>query len=192
VGAEPLGETGLERVRAFFGIPLPDAQREGLAAFLAECAARGREFRWTPAANLHLTIRFLGQVEAALAGAIADRLDAAHLGGFDLKLGEVGAFKRGRLARVVWLGLSEGSDEIGALAETVEAECVQAGLPPEGHRYHAHLTMARARQREGAALPALASAPDLPGWRADEVVLYRSRLGRAGSVYEPLRHIRLG
>jgi 2'-5' RNA ligase len=131
-------------------------------------------------------------VDAALAGAIADRLDAAHLDGFDLKLGEVGAFKRGRLASVVWLGLSEGAAEIGALAETVEAECVKAGLPPEGRRYHAHLTLARARQRDGAALRAVESAPQLPGWHADELVLYRSRLGRGGSVYEPLRRVRLG
>jgi len=103
----------------------------------------------------------------------------------------VGAFKRGRLARVVWLGLSEGAVDIAALATIAEAASVAAGLEAEGRRFHGHLTLARARARDGAVLPALPAAPDLPAWRAEELVLYRSHLGRAGSVYEPLRRIRL-
>jgi len=68
---------------------------------------------------------------------------------------------------------------------------VRAGLEAEGRRYHAHLTLARARAREGASLPPLPEPPALDSWTATELVLYRSRLGRAGSVYEELRRIRL-
>jgi 2'-5' RNA ligase len=191
VGADALGEARLERVRAFFGLPLPEAHRVAFDVFVQACAALAPAFRWTPALNLHLTVRFLGHVERGVAEEIAERLEAAGLEGFGLKLGAVGTFKRGRLARVVWLGLSEGSDEIGLVAERVEAECVNAGLEPEGRRFHAHLTLARARPRDGAALPALPDTPELPGWRADELLLYRSRLGRSGSVYEPLRRLTL-
>ncbi|HSS62099.1 MAG TPA: RNA 2',3'-cyclic phosphodiesterase [Candidatus Limnocylindrales bacterium] len=191
LGSVALGEARVT-VRAFFGLPLPEAHRAELDSYIAQCAARAPEFRWTPAANLHLTIRFLGQVTVDLAEGIAGRLGAAHLGGFDVKLGDLGAFKRGRLARVVWLGLGQGSTEVGELAALVEAECVRAGLEPEARRYHAHLTLARARPRDGAVLPDLPAPPDLPSWRADELILYRSRLGRAGSVYEALRRLRLG
>ncbi len=149
------------------------------------------QFRWTPAANLHLTVRFLGQVDQALAEEILDRLAAAGLHAFDARLGEVGTFNRGRLARVVWLGLSSASDVIAALAAAVEAESVRAGLEPEGRKFHAHLTLARARAHQGAVLPELPPLPALAGWRADELVLYRSHLGRAGSVYEPLRRLTL-
>ena len=189
MGAFPLGEAGVDRVRAFFGLPLPDEHREVLEGFLASCSAISPEFRWTPAANLHLTVRFLGQVDLTLAEGIADRLVALH--SLDLRLGDLGTFRRGRLARVVWLGLSAGVQELGALAAAVEAECVRAGLEAESRAFNAHLTLARARARDGASLPALPEVPDLPAWRAGEVVLYRSRPGRTGSIYEPLRRIRL-
>jgi RNA 2',3'-cyclic 3'-phosphodiesterase len=159
---------------------------------VAACAAAAPEFRWTPAANLHLTIRFLGQVEQAVAEGIVDRLAARDLRAFDLRLGELGTFKRGRLVRVVWLGLASGGREITALAEAVEAETVGGGLEPEARHFSAHLTLARARPRDGAPLPELPPPPSLPAWRADELILYQSRLGRAGSVYERLRSLRLG
>ncbi len=177
MGAKPLDEDGPVKVRAFFGLPLPEAHRAGLAGYIAECAKHAPELRWTPPENLHLTVRFLGHLDLAIA--------------IELRLGEVGSFKRGRLARVVWLGLALGQEQIAALAEQVEAECVGAGLEQESRRYHAHLTLARARARDGALLPALPPPPDLEGWRADELVLYRSRPGRGGSIYEPLGRIRL-
>lgn len=160
---------------------------------MAACATAAPQFRWTPAANLHLTIRFLGQVEKAVAEGIVDRL-AGHdlLLAFELRLGELGTFKRGPFVRVVWLGLASGGGEIRALAEAVEAETVAAGLEPEARPLVAHLTLARARPRDGAPLPELPPPPEQAPWRAEELILYRSRLGRAGSVYEPLRSLRLG
>jgi RNA 2',3'-cyclic 3'-phosphodiesterase len=180
------------RVRAFFGLPLPEPHREKLDRYVAACAALAPEFRWTPADNLHLTVRFLGHVDQGLAERIMDRLAGLGLRAFDLRLGEVGAFKRGRLARVVWLGLASGMAEVGALASAVEAESVRAGLEADKRSYHAHLTLARARGRDGAVLPELPGPPGLPAWRADELILYRSHLGRGGSVYEALRRLSLG
>jgi len=170
---------------------LPEEHREELGRYLATCAALAPEFRWTPAENLHLTVRFLGHVERGQAEGIAERVEAAHPSGFELALGEVGSFKRGRLARVVWLGLGEGATDIAPLAELVDAESVRAGLEPEGRRYHAHLTLARARPRDGAVLPDLQPPPSLDPWRAGELVLFQSHLGGGGSVYEPLRVISL-
>jgi RNA 2',3'-cyclic 3'-phosphodiesterase len=190
LGAEPLGEKN--ELRAFFGLPLPETHREALDSYLAACAAAAPAFRWTPAGNLHLTIRFLGQIDLELAGGIADHIAARSPEGFALRLGETGTFKRGRLARVVWLGVRDGAEDVRGLANVVEKECVSAGLESEARRFNAHLTLARARAREGAELTALPPAPELPGWRAEELILYRSRLGRGGSVYEPLRTISLG
>lgn len=190
MGADTLGEEGL-RLRAFFGLPLPDGHRARLDAYVSECAARAPEFRWTTAANLHLTVRFLGHLDRAVAVGIADRLEGAALRTFDLRLGEMGTFKRGRLARVIWVGLATGAAELSSLATTVEAECTRAGLEPERRKFNAHLTVARARSRDGSVLPALPPAPEQTSWRADELILYESRLGRGGAVYEPLRRIRL-
>ena len=188
----PAGDQGRPlKVRTFFGLPLPEEHRSALEPYLAAVSAAAPEFRWTPPGNLHLTIRFLGHVEESVAEGIAGRVEAARPEGFDLALGTLGSFRRGPRARVVWLGLAAGESPIAALAELVEAEAVVAGLEPEGRKFHAHLTLARARARDGAVLPDLAAPPLLSAWRADEVILYRSRLGRGGSVYEPLRKIRL-
>jgi 2'-5' RNA ligase len=170
---------------------VPDSQRRQLAPYVAECAATAGEFRWTPVENLHLTVRFIGSVERATVDQIAARLDDLQLGGFNLELGEVGTFNRGRLARVVWLQVKAGADQARLLAARVETECVQAGLEPEARAFQPHLTLARARPRDGAALPLLPAPPELPPWRAEALVLYSSHLGRAGAVYEALRAIRL-
>jgi RNA 2',3'-cyclic 3'-phosphodiesterase len=170
---------------------VPEAQRSILARHLVDCARRAPEFRWTLDSNLHLTIRFLGHVEAAVAEEVAERVAGADVQGFELELGDVGTFKRGGLARVVWLGLAAGVAEAQQIAKVVESACVGAGLEPESRAFSPHLTLARARPHQGARLPELQPSPRLDAWRADRLILYRSILGRAGAVYEPLRSISL-
>jgi 2'-5' RNA ligase len=179
------------KVRAFFGLPVPEALREKLEPYLAACTATAPDFRWVPAPNLHLTVRFIGTVERAIVEGIADRLAQRRLVGFELGLGGLGTFKRGRLVRVVWLQVSSGVEAARELAAQVEAECAGEGLEAEARAFQPHLTLARARARNGAMPPSLPDPPPLEPWRADELVLYRSQLGRAGSVYEPLRIVRL-
>lgn len=170
---------------------MPEAQRTQLEPYLAACASKAPEFRWTPPSNLHLTVRFIGNIERSVVDGIADRLAQLQRAGFELELGGVGTFKRGRLVRVVWLQVSSGVDAARELAAEVEAECARAGLGSEARPFQPHLTLARARPRDGAPLPPLPTPPALRPWRADELVLYRSQMGRAGSVYEPLRRLRL-
>ena len=184
-GEAPLTE---ERIRAFFGIPLPETNRRLLETYLARCAEVAPQFRWSDPGNLHLTVRFVGSVDRGVVEAIAARVSASA---FDVSLGEVGTFKRGRLARVVWIGVSEGAAALAELASRVEAECRAAGLEPETRAFKAHLTLARARAREGAVLAELPPLPALHAWRAGELVLYSSHLGRGGAVHEPIRVARL-
>jgi RNA 2',3'-cyclic 3'-phosphodiesterase len=192
VGAAALEEGARpEIVRAFFGLPVPEAQRTAMAVFLTACAAAAPQFRWTPAANLHLTIRFIGSVDRALAEAIADRLAAQSLIAFDLDLASLGTFSHGRHVRVVWQGLRAGAQAVTALAAQVDSECASAGLVGEKRPFQPHLTLARARARDGAELPLLPDPPRLSPWRATELVLFASRLTRTGAVYEPLRALKL-
>jgi 2'-5' RNA ligase len=194
--AQPVGPAKLEssrplKVRAFFGLPVPEPHRDELAAFLAVCAAAAPTFRWTPVSNLHLTVRFIGSIERETVDRIADRIGAVALEGFEVALGDLGTFKRGRLVRVVWIGLRSGGEAASTLAARVEAECVRAGLVGEARAFQAHLTLARARQRDGSMLPPLPPLPKLGPWRATQLVLYSSQLSRTGAVYEPIRTLPL-
>jgi 2'-5' RNA ligase len=191
LGAAALEAAGSKEVRAFFGLPLPDAQRGVLDRYLAACATAARGFRWTPAANLHLTVRFVGRVDEALVLGVADRLAGQAWADFELSLGDSGTFKGGRFVRVVWLALASGAEALAQLAAKVDAECIAAGLPGETRPFTAHLTLARALARDGDVLPSLPPPPRMGAWRARDLVLYSSRLTRTGSVYEPLRTIAL-
>lgn len=186
----PLTEPA-ERIRAFFAIALPDAQRDALRAYITQCEAAAPDFRWTVRDNLHLTLRFVGGVERALVEAIAARVEDEAGAPFTVAFGEMGSFRRGRLARVVWLGVREGIEPMRRLANLLERECRAAGLEPETRAFKPHLTLARARPRDGAALPELPPPPGLAPWTAREVILFSSHLGRGGAVHEPIRSIPL-
>jgi len=192
------------RLRAFFGLPVPEPQREELGRFITTCASLAPAFRWTPAENLHLTIRFVGGVERSVVEPVADALVDRPPAAFDLELGSFGTFGRGPGARVVWLGLQSGADGAAAVAARVEEECLRAGLvgafskshpgrraSAQNRPFRAHLTLARARARYGASLPDLPAPPSLEQWRADELILYASRLTRSGATYEVVRTLRL-
>jgi RNA 2',3'-cyclic 3'-phosphodiesterase len=179
------------RVRAFFGLPVPEPQREELGRFVAACAQAGPDFRWTPTQNLHLTIRFIGSVSRVVVEGVADALTDRPPAAFELDLGDLGTFGRGHAARVVWLGLREGMEGAAAVSAQVEGECVRAGLPHEKRDFQAHLTLARARARDGSRLPDLPAVPQLKPWRAGELILYSSRLAKTGAIYEVLRTVPL-
>jgi len=80
---------------------------------------------------------------------------------------------------------------VAALAAQVDAECVAAGLVGEKRPFQPHLTLARARIRDGAELAPLPDPPRLSAWRATGLVLFASRLSRTGATYEPLRTVKL-
>jgi RNA 2',3'-cyclic 3'-phosphodiesterase len=183
------------RVRAFFGLPVPATQREELGRFIAECARIAPGFRWATLENLHLTVRFVGSVDRPVVESVADAVASRPHASFELALGDIGTFGRGSAVRVVWLGLRAGADAAVVLAAEVEAECVRAGLAPEARAFQPHLTLARARGREGSNLedlPAgLPAPPQLEPWTAGELILYSSRLSRSGAIYEVMRSLLL-
>jgi RNA 2',3'-cyclic 3'-phosphodiesterase len=191
VGADPLEIPDRllekpEKIRAFVGVGLPDPHRLLLAAYLDACRPAAPELRWVTEANLHLTLRFLGQVAGPVLETLATSLRKVPVEPFQLRLGGLGNFGRGAAARVVWIGVAAGGEPLRALAAEVEEVCSAAGLQPEDRPYSPHLTLARARDRRGARIPDLPAPPELPPWRVEGFRLYRSRTGSGGAVYSVL------
>lgn len=189
------------RWRLFVAVDLGAAARATLAR--AQDALRRRPFpvRWVEPAGAHLTVRFLGGVDAALAPALAVALRAAagDHAPFALRTGGPGAFPNARNPRVLWLGLAGPLDRLAALHAATEAALAPLGFPPEGRAFRPHLTLGRARQ--GAAprdwdglAAAFAALHDLPGapLPVAALQLMRSELGPAGARYTTLATVPLG
>ena len=139
--------------------------------------------RWQDDDQLHLTLRFIGDVDARTGDDIVDALSTIHATGFDLALSGVGSFDdRGRID-AVWAGISP-HDAVTALHKKIDHVLVRIGLPPEGRTYRPHITLARGRRMGPAdafvtANAGLASAP----FPVTHFALYESTLGRDGANY---------
>ncbi len=174
-------------VRAFAALPLPAGHREQLARYLAACAEAAPGFRWVLPEGLHLTLRFAGNLEDEAAARLAAALQQVRHPPFELRLSGTGNFGGSRRASVIWMGLVAGRAEAASLAAQCESAAQKAGLEPDPRPFRAHVTLARARDRKGAALPRLPDPPELPAWRAEEFVLFRSLLrGGHPPLYTPI------
>jgi RNA 2',3'-cyclic 3'-phosphodiesterase len=179
-------------VRAFFAIALAGELRERAAELARELAARpgGDGVHWIAPENLHITLRFLGNVAATQLAPLAEHAQdsLASCAPFALTLGAPLAFPSPRKTKVIVLE-AEPEATIAELAARLEKIAVEHGSAPEERIFRAHLTLGRVRARR---MPALA-APALAGsLLVREVVLFRSDLARDGAHYSPLATLALG
>ena len=148
-------------MRLFIALNLPAELREVLhadAAPLRDAAARA--VGWLPPAGLHLTLKFLGDVEQSRVPAIVDALRgvAGRHAPPRLVIGGVGAFPTMARPRVVWLGV-DASPRLELLQHDVEATCGPLGFEVEGRAFRPHVTLGRVRPgADAGALRALATA----------------------------------
>jgi 2'-5' RNA ligase len=139
--------------------------------------------RWTTRAQRHLTLQFLGN--RADIDAVTNALGALAVRAGDVRVGGGGAFPSPRRARVLWLGVAEGTELLTQLAAAVGALLTPLGHEPEARAYHPHLTLARWKAPADArpVVDALGAEPVGPAWRVDEIVVYESKLHPKGAQY---------
>lgn len=167
--------------RLFVAIRPPEAIRDLLVDAMDESPALG----WVGEDNLHLTLRFIGEVERPLANDVAEFLSRLRFPAFELRVRGIGRFDR-RSGGALWAGV-EPKRPVSGLAAKVDRACVESGLEPERRAFHPHVTLARYRRRDvDAARDFERRNADLssPPFRVDEFVLYESRLSRHGAHYE--------
>jgi len=187
--------------RLFVAVPLPP---ESVAACrelvdTVRAGPLGRVPRWVHVDNLHLTVRFLGETEPDLVPDVALAvLDAlAGMSAFDVELAGAGMFPGPRKPRSLWLGIEQGTIELGAMADALDAPLAPLGWPPDDRHYRPHLTVARldaSSPAQGIAVAeelVVAATGWRTGFRADRAILYRSHLGGGGPRYEPVVEIPL-
>lgn len=176
-------------------ILLPDDLRARLAAEVDRLRPLARDVAWVATANLHLTLKFLGAVDAARLDAVRAALGGAGGPPFDLVLRGLGAFPSATRPRVLWAGAGGGHAEAAALAGRLEAALAPLGFAPEGRPFSAHVTLGRVREprRNPPLADALTAAADreLGRLRVDRFALMRSDLSPRGARYTELATVSL-
>ena len=170
-------------IRLFVALGLPDALCQRLAA-LQQPLPRTR---WVAPENMHVTLRFIGEVSGGTAADIDGMLARVSMPTFDLTIGGGDRFASKGRVRALWAGVGR-SPELARLHGKIETACQRAGLAPEGRKFHPHVTLARCRDvREELVLPFLPTLGRIRDetFRVGEFVLYSSRLGRNGPLYTP-------
>jgi RNA 2',3'-cyclic 3'-phosphodiesterase len=182
-------------VRTFVALNLASAVRDAAHASLQPLVDRALPVRWTDAAGLHLTLKFLGDIE----GAEIERLDASLRAvaqrhePLTLQLGGLGAFPSLRRANIIWLGVA-AEPALMSLQRDTELALSRLGYAREQKPFRPHITVARARN--GARPPDIERLIGTHDWTTASPVetldVMRSHLDPRGARYEPLLRIRLG
>jgi 2'-5' RNA ligase len=188
----------LETIRAFIAVPASEEVRRLVGDVTGSLRWVGANVKWVEPQNIHVTVKFLGNVTKEDADNLGPALSRALEGtaGFDVDIAEAGTFPGGRKPpRVVWLGLGEGFEALKDIAEKVDAACSGLGFERETRPFKAHLTIGRVRRGSGK-LGELAEAVGQVEFKplklkVDRVNLTRSRLSPRGPTYTVIESIAL-
>ncbi|MDT7934020.1 MAG: RNA 2',3'-cyclic phosphodiesterase [Sphingomonadaceae bacterium] len=148
--------------------------------------------RWQASERLHLTVRFIGEVNGRVAEDIADALSRLEHPACAVALASVGVFERRGRPEAIWAGLAPHRP-LRVLHDKVDRALAMAGVAPDTRAYLPHITVARLHGGSApvggwlAAHGALASEP----WPVDELTLYESHLGKSGAHYQPVLRVAL-
>lgn len=188
-------------MRLFVGVELcEDARR---AAELTANALRKRlgdlvTARWVPPEHLHITVRFIGQVDDDRAPALMETLGAPiAVPPFEVQLDGAGVFPPSGPPRVIWLGLAEGTQSLAAVHAELNQRLAAFGYEPEQRPFSAHLTLARVKEvRQGASTEVRRTVanftPPPARCAVAHATLFRSHVSPAGSRYEVVARTQLG
>ena len=189
-------------VRAFISVDVSQQARESLAGVTRSLQNAGvSQMRWVRPEGIHLTLKFLGEIDPDAVDPILGAMDRAIEGSspFTLALSGIGAFPNLNAPKVISVGLKGDLDALGKLQERIdEVVHLAVGFPKESRAFTPHLTLGRMqnnapgeeRRRAGKATTGVDWQSDV-SWQVNEVYLMRSTLNPSGAVYDVLGARRL-
>jgi 2'-5' RNA ligase len=156
-------------------------------------AEAGFKVAWVPAANLHLTLRFIGSISDELVEGVvgATRKVAARHAPFEARAAGVGAFPSLERPSVLWIGVT-APPALASLQKDVEAAMIELGFPGEERAYHPHVTAARIKDGRGSAAELWRGEADCGASTFTEIVVYESKTRSAGAEYIARARLPLG
>lgn len=185
-----------ESWRVFCAIELPPDVRARVLDHIGKLRSASPTARvsWARDEGLHITLKFLGEMEPHRVSALSQAAERAtqHVQPFSVVLENTGTFPTNGAPRVLWIGVTDRSSNMTKLQQYLEVECANEGFVREERTFHPHLTIARQRAPQGARTPVVLQ-PDVQFEHAEfhvtELFVIRSELGAGGSRYTAIsRH----
>jgi 2'-5' RNA ligase len=185
----------MSAIRAFIAIALPrivQLKLDEVAHSLKN--ERTQAVRWVPGKNIHLTLKFLGEVENKKIEAISQviQVECLRFNPFELSTGGIGTFPNLRRPRVIWVGV-QAPPVLSELANAIDQGTQLLGFPGEERAFSPHLTLGRVSQNASplevqsiAQVLSAARVGELGSFTISQVTLFRSDLQPSGAVYLPL------
>ncbi|MGE5952813.1 MAG: RNA 2',3'-cyclic phosphodiesterase [Qipengyuania vulgaris] len=169
--------------RLFFGIRPPRAVREALLHIMSGVS----NARWQDDAQLHLTLRYIGEVDTPMAEDIASSASSLSFQPFEISVSGVGLFQKKHRPTLLYARVTP-TEPLMRYQRKLERILQRCGLEPEDRKFVPHITLARLNSVSGPLAPFLARHEGLAlgPWQADAYILYESFLREQGSLYQPV------
>ncbi|MCX7702588.1 MAG: RNA 2',3'-cyclic phosphodiesterase [Planctomycetota bacterium] len=187
----------MKKSRMFIAVELEDDLRKQLSEVQKTLATSQANVKWVEPHNIHLTIKFLGDVDPALIVGICKVIESAteKQVPFVVPVIGVGTFPPTGLPRIIWVGASDEELRLSKIYNTLNSGLVPLGIPFEKRKFNPHITLGRIRTPKGAdALKKMVSQYSQKPFGSiavDSLTLFSSELTEKGPLYTPLANIRL-
>ena len=178
-------------IRTFIALPIPENLRESLRSAISRLRSINSGVRWVRPDSIHLTLKFLGDIEEAVVKPLSQELDSVAGSCPELELGLscLGVFPGKQRPRVIWAGLGGDTAQLSSLASSIDRMCAGFGIKAEKRPFNAHLTLGRLK------VPSMVDLDIslIEEWyRAEEVIFYKSELLPTGARHSILHRSSLG
>ena len=186
--------------RLFIAVDISDEAREAATEYVHRFKNDWPDPRirisWTRPQNLHLTLKFLGDVEEERLAELTDAIHiaAASVSNFQIEISGTGVFQSERKPKVLWIGVVDSGGNLKSAAREIEKNCAEIGFAKDERDFSPHLTIGRVRDPRSARELAGAHIRHEFGpvlFDVGRIVLYESELATGGSVYTPLIQVEL-
>ena len=193
-----MAETNAKPIRTFIAVKLPDDVIEGLREVQTSLKREGLDIKWVRPENIHLTLKFLGDIQASAVEGVGSALKsaAAEFPPLTLSAAGLGAFPSVKRPRVLWAGVGGDREVLARLHARIEQALSELGIEKENKTFKGHLTLGRIKGRVDPDLmiDAVGKYAHMAsrGFVADTLYLIKSELKPSGPVYTDLVSARMG